>query len=110
MPATPIRSTSRRASSRLVNFLEQQPDWKSTAIIVTWDDSDGWYDHAFAKPTSASFDTEADQLDGPGNAASGTPLGRRRGQAGQWPLRPGHAHSLPRDLALGEGQIPSATP
>ena len=57
----------------LINFLEQQPDWKSTAVIVTWDDSDGWYDHAFAKVTSPSFDAQADQLDGPAKCGSGTP-------------------------------------
>ncbi len=58
----------------LINFLEQQPGWKSTAVIVTWDDSDGWYDHAFAKVTSPSFDAQADQLDGPAKCGSGTPL------------------------------------
>lgn len=58
----------------LINFLQQQPDWKSTAVIITWDDSDGWYDHAFAKVTSPSFDAEADQLDGPGKCGTGTPL------------------------------------
>ncbi len=58
----------------LINFLEQQPDWKNTAVIVTWDDSDGWYDHAFAKPTNPSLDAEADQLDGPGKCGTGTPL------------------------------------
>jgi phospholipase C len=57
----------------LINFLEQQPGWKSTAVIVTWDDSDGWYDHAFAKVTSPSFDAQADQLDGPGKCGAGTP-------------------------------------
>ena len=41
----------------VVNFLEQQPDWKSTAVIVTYDDSDGWYDHQFAAPTTSSFDS-----------------------------------------------------
>jgi phospholipase C len=55
----------------LIDFLEQQPDWKSTAVIVTWDDSDGWYDHAAATPTSPSFD-QADQLDGPGVCGTGT--------------------------------------
>ncbi|HEY2534376.1 MAG TPA: alkaline phosphatase family protein [Xanthobacteraceae bacterium] len=59
---------------RLINFLEQQPDWKSTAVIITWDDSDGWYDHAFAKVTNPSFDAEADQLDGPGRCGTGMPL------------------------------------
>ena len=32
----------------LINFLQQQPDWDSTAVIIAYDDSDGWYDHAFA--------------------------------------------------------------
>jgi phospholipase C len=40
----------------LINFLQEQPDWDSTAVIIAYDDSDGWYDHAFAQPTSrASF-------------------------------------------------------
>jgi phospholipase C len=56
----------------LVNSLEQQGDWKSTAVFITWDDSDGWYDHAFAKVSSPSFDAGADQLDGPGRCGSGT--------------------------------------
>jgi phospholipase C len=59
-------------TATLINFLEQQPDWKNTAVIITWDDSDGWYDHAFAKVTHASFDAGADQLDGPGKCGTGT--------------------------------------
>jgi phospholipase C len=40
----------------LINFLQEQPDWDSTAVIIAYDDSDGWYDHAFAQPTTrASF-------------------------------------------------------
>ncbi|HUC16366.1 MAG TPA: alkaline phosphatase family protein [Acetobacteraceae bacterium] len=65
----------------LINFLERQPDWKDTAIVVTWDDSDGWYDHAFTTPTNPSFDKEADQLDGPGKCGSGTPLPGIEGKA-----------------------------
>ncbi len=62
--------------ARLVNFLESQPGWKNTAVIITYDDSDGWYDHAFAATTSASFDKDADQLDGPGVCGHGTaPMG-----------------------------------
>jgi phospholipase C len=30
---------------RVVNTIEQTPEWKNTVIIVTYDDSDGWYDH-----------------------------------------------------------------
>ncbi|MBB6248935.1 alkaline phosphatase family protein [Rhodanobacter sp. A1T4] len=59
---------------KVINFLEHQPDWKDTAVIITYDDSDGWYDHRYASPTTASFDsttpegsvTGADQLNGSG--------------------------------------------
>jgi phospholipase C len=61
-------------TAELINFLQRQPGWKDTAVIITWDDSDGWYDHVFAKPASASFDTEADQLNGPGKCGMGKPL------------------------------------
>ncbi len=44
-----------------------------TAVIVTWDDSDGWYDHAYADPTSPSFDPTADRLNGSGVCATGAP-------------------------------------
>ncbi len=49
----------------LINFLQQQPDWDSTAVIISYDDSDGWYDHAFAPTTHASFST-SDALNGAG--------------------------------------------
>ncbi|HEX4078441.1 MAG TPA: alkaline phosphatase family protein [Rhizomicrobium sp.] len=55
----------------VINFLEQQPDWKNTAVVVTYDDSDGWYDHAYAAPISSSY-TSADQLNGNGICGSGT--------------------------------------
>ena len=80
MPAIPIRWTSRRGPSALINFLQQQPDWKNTAVIIAWDDSDGWYDHAFAKTTNPSSDAEADQLDGPGKCGTGTPLPASHGK------------------------------
>jgi phospholipase C len=56
----------------LINFLQQQPDWKDTAVIITYDDSDGWYDHAFAPPTRTSM-TGQDFLTGPGVCGTGTP-------------------------------------
>jgi phospholipase C len=43
--------------TKVVNFLMQQPDWKSTAVIVTYDDSDGWYDHRYQPPKTSSFST-----------------------------------------------------
>lgn len=56
----------------VITFIEQQPEWRDTAIIINWDDSDGWYDHAFVTPLSPSFNATADQLDGPGLCGSGT--------------------------------------
>ncbi|WP_315835456.1 alkaline phosphatase family protein [Bradyrhizobium prioriisuperbiae] len=55
----------------LINFLQKQPEWRETAVIVTYDDSDGWYDHAYARPTSASYDATADQVNGPGLCGAG---------------------------------------
>jgi phospholipase C len=56
----------------VINFLQHQKGWKDTAVIVTYDDSDGWYDHAYSTPISASYST-ADQLNGNGVCGSGTP-------------------------------------
>lgn len=55
----------------LINFLQKQPEWRDTAVIITYDDSDGWYDHAYAVPTSASYDPTADQVNGPGQCGLG---------------------------------------
>ncbi|MBV9661218.1 MAG: hypothetical protein JO337_08685, partial [Acidimicrobiales bacterium] len=34
--------------TREINALMQTPDWSSTAVVISYDDSDGWYDHAYA--------------------------------------------------------------
>jgi len=56
----------------VANFLQQTGQWKDTAIIVTYDDSDGWYDHQYITPTNPSF-SAADQLNGTDVCGSGTP-------------------------------------
>jgi phospholipase C len=48
-----------------VNHLESLPAWRSTAIIITWDDSDGWYDHVLG-PIQTESQTALDSLTGPG--------------------------------------------
>ena len=50
---------------RLVNFLQSRPEWKSTAIIILYDDSDGWYDHQMS-PIVNQSQSSADALTGPG--------------------------------------------
>ena len=53
-----------------LNFLQQQPDWNSTAVIITYDDSDGWYDHQMS-PIVNQSQTPADALSGVGLCGSG---------------------------------------
>jgi phospholipase C len=55
----------------VVNFLQAHNHWKDTAVIITYDDSDGWYDHAYAAATSASY-SSADMLNGTGVCGTGT--------------------------------------
>ncbi len=42
-----------------INQIEQSKFWKSTAIVVTYDDSDGWYDHQ-VMPIVNGSNTSAD--------------------------------------------------
>ncbi len=43
-----------------INFLEQSPEWNSTAVIIAYDDSDGWYDHVVSPLVNQSA-SPADQ-------------------------------------------------
>ncbi|HVM65798.1 MAG TPA: alkaline phosphatase family protein, partial [Acidimicrobiales bacterium] len=40
--------------AREVNALMQTPDWSSTAVVINYDDSDGWYDHSYATIATGS--------------------------------------------------------
>jgi phospholipase C len=51
---------------QVVNFIEQSPEWTHTAIVILYDDSDGWYDHQMAPVGNASFDPRRDRLTGTG--------------------------------------------
>lgn len=53
-----------------LNFLEQSPEWEDTAVILTYDDSDGWYDHQ-ASPIVNSSAGSADFLNGSGVCGDG---------------------------------------
>jgi phospholipase C len=72
---------------REINALEQTDDWPSTAVIVAYDDSDGWYDHAFSGVTNPSTSV-ADALTGTGMCGSGTPLAGQQGRCGYGPRQP----------------------
>ena len=52
-----------------INRLQKLPEWNSTAVIITYDDSDGWYDHVMPPIVSQSNDRINDALLGPVYAA-----------------------------------------
>ncbi|MGC2249485.1 MAG: alkaline phosphatase family protein [Acidobacteriaceae bacterium] len=54
----------------VINFLEQEPQWSSTAVIIAYDDSDGWYDHQMGPIVNQST-TAADMLSGIGQCGDG---------------------------------------
>jgi phospholipase C len=48
-----------------INQLERLPTWRSTAVFITWDDSDGWYDHQVG-PIQRYSQTSLDSFSDPG--------------------------------------------
>jgi phospholipase C len=63
-----------------INALQKSDEWKETAVFITWDDSDGWYDHVTG-PIVNQSDVSDDRLLGPGNC--GTPSPNQIGGASQ---------------------------
>jgi phospholipase C len=70
-----------------INALEKTPDWKNTAVVIAYDDSDGFYDHAYSGVTNPSTSV-ADVLTGTGMCGTGTPLAGRNGRCGLGPRLP----------------------
>ena len=74
-----------------INALMQSGEWNDTAVIITWDDSDGWYDHQMG-PIVRQSNTADDALLGPGNCGTPNPNdvsgGRQNGRCGFGPRIP----------------------
>ena len=47
-----------------INRLEQTPFWHNTAVIILYDDSDGWYDHVMSPIVNHSMDPAMDAING----------------------------------------------
>ncbi len=56
-----------------INTLMQSDEWKETAVFITWDDSDGWYDHVLG-PIINQSNAPEDQLLGPKNCGTPKPV------------------------------------
>ncbi|MDX6267149.1 MAG: phospholipase [Frankiales bacterium] len=70
-----------------INALMKSPDWRRTAVVISYDDSDGWYDHAYSGVSNPST-TVADALTGTGQCGSGTAVGGQQGRCGYGPRLP----------------------
>jgi phospholipase C len=81
-----------------INALQHTSAWSSTAVVVAYDDSDGFYDHVFSgvhNPSNTSAVATPpgpqDFLTGPGrcgDAAEKTPLAGQNGRCGYGPRLP----------------------
>ncbi len=70
-----------------INGLEQSAYWGSTAVVIAYDDSDGWYDHVFSPIVSQSSDPTYDAVFGSGLCGTLAP--------GAYPDRCGFGPRLP---------------
>jgi phospholipase C len=78
-----------------INALEHTPDWSSTVVIVTYDDSDGFYDHVYSGVHNPSNTANVanppgpqDFLSGTGLCGQGAPLAGQNGRCGYGPRLP----------------------
>jgi len=70
----------------VISKLEKSHYWRDTAIIISYDDSDGWYDHVMPPILNGSA-TPQDALNGPGKCGTAG--------AGAYPARCGYGPRLP---------------
>ena len=45
-----------------INRLQKTKEWANTAVVIAYDDSDGWYDHTMGPIINQSSDPEHDAL------------------------------------------------
>jgi phospholipase C len=76
-----------------INILQKQKDWANTAVIIAYDDSDGWYDHQMGPIVNQSA-TAQDALTGAGlcgtgaSALPGVNVAHAQGRCGYGPRLP----------------------
>jgi phospholipase C len=89
--AHPIDSGPKDEQNFLVNTLnrlQNLPEWNSTAVIITYDDSGGWYDHVMPPIVSQSNDPANDALLGNVAQCGHAPNGAYRDRCGYGPRLP----------------------
>jgi phospholipase C len=75
---------------KLINFLQSREEWEHTAVIIMYDDSDGWYDHQMG-PIVNQSQGPSDALTAPGFCGAAAPTQALPGYNGS-----GNPHALGR--------------
>ena len=75
-----------------LNALQKSKEWKSTAVVIAYDDSDGWYDHVMG-PVTTQSQTALDTLTGTGQCGSNParvpgPTNNQEARCGYGPRQP----------------------
>ena len=68
-----------------INSIEKSPEWSSTAIVIAYDDSDGWYDHQASTIINGSHDASTDSAV---CTSKPTTLGSAQDRCGEGPRLP----------------------
>jgi phospholipase C len=74
--------------ARTIDALEKSPDWASTAVVIAYDDSDGWYDHVQSPILNPSADAAYDALNGPGKCGNVKDATAYQSRCGYGPRQP----------------------
>lgn len=74
----------------VINYLQQSPYWKNTAVVIAYDDSDGWYDHQMPPIVNQSGTSSDAPICGTGaNALPGVGgIAHAQGRCGYGPRLP----------------------
>jgi phospholipase C len=70
-----------------INQIQKLDTWKDTAVVVLYDDSDGWYDHQLG-PIITQSQTSLDALTGTGMCGSNTAPSSEQARCGVGPRQP----------------------
>ena len=71
-----------------INELQNSPEWDSTAVVIAYDDSDGWYDHKAPEILNGSNDPHQDKEICTAAAAKVGVAGDKHGQCGPGTRQP----------------------
>jgi phospholipase C len=77
-----------------INQLQNSQYWNDTAVVVLWDDSDGWYDHQMPPIVNPSFNPTVDILNGTGLCNSSGGFQQNTGPTPTTPLNGTYATGM----------------